>query len=815
MRDESITIPELVAACLDRHETGGMIAVDELLEEHPHHAREVRKRLGTLLEAGLLAPPEDGEPVPDRLGPFRLLKRIGGGGMGIVYLAEQEPLGRRVAIKLIRPDYLYFDRARERFRREIEVVSMLKHPGIVPVYSGGEAEGIPYYAMEYVEGRSLDGVIRSLRGRDPAGLTRRDLLAAATDETASSEPHRLGGGADAPWGDACVDVALQLASALEHAHGRSVLHRDVKPSNIMLLPDGRVLLLDFGLASTRTTSRLTRTDAQIGSLPYMSPEQLRGRDVDERSDIYALGVTLYELLCLGPPYFSADPEETRRLVLHGAPRPLRRVNRSLSWDVETVCQVAMELEPARRYANAGAFARDLRAVLDRRPITARRSSPILRAKRLVQRRPTASVAVSLGVVLVVFGALAWARDQRLARATKEADSRRQDAETQARAGFERALDATDEMLRSARHSILQDHPSGDELVRRLLEDARRIQAELLVDYPEDPELRLAAAIAWNWEAHRRRVRGELAGADEALRQSLPVLHALAAERPDDLAVRDALVFAQQQEGALVNAGAKRGESLDWTRAALELRESTLDALVESGASPDELFEARYQEATERVNVGVNLVLDRRPWEALEHLSCAAALMEELVLEKRTENALFSQMTALLNLAGLWAEVGRPAEAERMAERSLEIGGELLLIDPRPNYEVRAIIGAREHRVLPLAAGGPRGRRRGRARDGGAGAALRGAIPQPRGRPDAASPRPALPRRVPLSRRPRRRPGHPGGGAARRTASSRPSIRTSGRCARSRSRRRSCSPTGTSSTGRPSARSRSRARTWRP
>jgi len=400
------TLQRLVADCLDLLEAEGPPAVEAFLELHPEHAEQVRSRLSRLQEAGLLASREDARPFPERLGPFRLIERLGGGGMGVVYLAEQEPLGRRVALKLVRPDMLYFESARERFRREVEVVARLKHPGIVPVYTVGEEQGIPFYSMEYVEGRSLDDLLRTLRGRDPSQLTGRDVLEAVGD---AGEPVALESGrplAEASWVDVCFHLMLQLVRALEHAHGRGVLHRDLKPSNVMLTPGARVLLLDFGLASTRGTSRLTRTGSQVGSLPYMAPEQLLGRQLDERTDLYAIGVTLYELLGLRLPYFARDPEETRRRILDGVPRPLQEENRSVPWDAETVCLTAMERDAARRYPSARALADDLRAVLRRMPIAARRLGPWLRTKRFVQRNPAWSTGAVLGALIVV-GSIAF------------------------------------------------------------------------------------------------------------------------------------------------------------------------------------------------------------------------------------------------------------------------------------------------------------------------------------------------------------------------------------------------------------------------
>ena len=258
---------------------------------------------------------------PTRLGPFRLLRELGAGGMGIVYLAEEEGLGRTVALKLIRPEHLFFPGSRERFQREIEAVARLQHPNIVPIFSVGEEQGLPFFAMEYVEGRSLSEILSGLRGRNPGELSGADLRAALGDdegqrESTSGTTRQL---FDGNWADACIQLVMQVADALAHAHARGVLHRDIKPSNILLTPDGRARLLDFGLARTEGSQQLTQTTTQIGSLPYLPPEQLdeSTRIPSERQDIYSLGVTLYELLALDSPFLGSDagghaPEDPRR-----------------------------------------------------------------------------------------------------------------------------------------------------------------------------------------------------------------------------------------------------------------------------------------------------------------------------------------------------------------------------------------------------------------------------------------------------------------------------------------------------------------------
>ncbi len=324
-----------------------------LLSKHEEHADALRQFFGVLDIMEAEVPGQ--EDAPTRLGEFRIVREIGRGGMGIVFEAEQTSLKRRVALKVL-PTALRSDRRLlARFRREAEAAARLRHPNIVPVYSIGQAGNAPFFAMEMVSGQSLAEALDERRADRDSGL-----------------PQDVG-----DYQSECVEIVGQLADALAYAHSQGILHRDVKPANVLLEVDGTPRLTDFGLAIDLEASSLTVMGEVLGSPRYMSPEQAFRceKPLDARTDVYSLGVTLYEMLTLRLPYQGTTTSELLAALSTGEVVSPREFGIELPEGLERVLMRALCRDLDERYAGVAEFAEDLRAALQGRSAKPRRRLP--------------------------------------------------------------------------------------------------------------------------------------------------------------------------------------------------------------------------------------------------------------------------------------------------------------------------------------------------------------------------------------------------------------------------------------------------------
>jgi serine/threonine protein kinase len=523
---------QLVDEIAARYRRGERPALEEYTDRHPELADEIRAWLPVVVRLALAGDghPQVSEsaaprpaPVLERLGDFRIIREVGRGGMGVVYEAEQESLGRHVALKVLSKQVLADSRTRQRFEREARAAAKLHHTNIVPVFGVGEHDGLPYYVMQFIQGTGLDVVISELARRAPgsklpAGLpptspadrgevavVAHSLLTGAYPPAAELDPTRtapggLAEGAPAPVVSAAITqppvnllgqaeslsgsqtrrrtywqnvarIGAQVADALDYAHKHGIVHRDIKPSNLLLDAAGTVWVTDFGVAKADDQQNLTVPGDIIGTLRYMPPEAFEGK-TDGRSDVYSLGLTLYELITLRPAFDEKDRAKLVKQVTGSEPPRLRRVNPQVPRDLATVVHKAIDRDPARRYQTCGELARDLGRFVNDEPVLARQSGTLERTWRWCRRNPRVASLLGIVVLLVtllgvggVTSAVVFSRQAREQRHLAEEAIR---AEQKAGAERQRALDeqakaesearrATNEAERANREAATATH----------------------------------------------------------------------------------------------------------------------------------------------------------------------------------------------------------------------------------------------------------------------------------------------------------------------------------------------------------------------
>jgi WD40 repeat protein/serine/threonine protein kinase/tetratricopeptide (TPR) repeat protein len=508
-------VEELAEEFLERFRQGERPSLSEYTRQFPALAEEIRELFPALVMLEDVRPAgATGSKSPsgsanatggkklERLGDYRILREVGRGGMGIVYEAEQESLGRHVALKVLPSQALLDPRHLQRFQREAKAAARLHHTNIVPVFGVGEQDGLHYYVMQFIQGQGLEqvlAVLQRLRGvpastvmsppigqgsahaviqSDPSvagpmsfelasaaiaanslltgifALPKKDMQTARqpdreTDEEpsavslspslsvslSSSEVHLPGQTQQAtlshsgqPYWHSVARIGIQVADALAYAHGQGTLHRDIKPSNLLLDTQGIVWVTDFGLAKANDSEDLTHTGDVVGTLRYMAPERFKGH-ADARSDIYALGLTLYELLTLRPAF---DASERNRLFLQvmsiDPPRP-RKVNPAVPRDLETIVCKAVARDPGHRYQSAAEMAEDLKRFTDDKPIRARPVSEMEKAWRWCRRNPAMALLAAACLMTLALGlaGITWKWREAEGARQRESDAERQTA----------------------------------------------------------------------------------------------------------------------------------------------------------------------------------------------------------------------------------------------------------------------------------------------------------------------------------------------------------------------------------------------------
>jgi tetratricopeptide (TPR) repeat protein len=587
-------------------------------------------------------------PVPlplDRYVPgYEILEEIGRGGMGVVYKAVQAGLHRVVALKMILAGgHAGVDQV-QRFRREAEAVARLQHPNIVQIHEIGEHGGLPFFSLEFVAGGSLG---RKLNGTP-------------------QQPRQA-----AQW------VAV-LARAVHAAHQQGVVHRDLKPGNVLLTTEGTLKITDFGLAkqleSDPGQGAQTRTGEVMGTPSYMASEQAAGNSklIGPATDIYALGAILYEMLTGRPPFRAATAMDTIMQVLHEDPVAPRRLQNKVPVDLETICLKCLAKDPGKRYAGAGALADDLERFLAGQPILARPTSWWERALKWVRRRPAAA-ALLLVIVLttVILLAGSWIVTARLQAERNVAERR-----------LLQAMAAVDRMLTrvSEDKDLLANEPHMEPVRQKLLEDAVAFYQELMAEQSTDPRLRHETGKALFRVGKIRHLLGRFDQAKEAYDQALELEESLAGQFPvntaypkEIAAVSHAYGLTLREMGLLTQAEAMYLRSRDLYRSLLD---------------PDPGNDDLRQGLAQTFNDLGNLLKDNsnsleQSEEGIKAHEQALALREKLAADFPKKPEYQRDLSqSLHNVAYHWQRMNQRAKAEKLYRQAIVLRRELVKNDPK-------------------------------------------------------------------------------------------------------------------------------------
>ncbi|HMF18529.1 MAG TPA: protein kinase [Gemmataceae bacterium] len=571
---------ELIDRLAGRIQAGKPVELESFLQQHPERAQELKEllpaiqvmaQLGQVLATnqGVSASPQPKGHELGTLGDFRILREVGRGGMGIVYEAEQQTLGRRVALKVLPFAATMDPRNLERFRNEAQAAAHLHHNHIVPVFGGGCERGVPYYVMQFIEGQTLAEVIFDLKNQTQPEGTLGQQSAEGLPETRRSAISTLDHPANRDYFRKIAQLGIQAAEALDYAHQRGVIHRDIKPANLILDATGNLWITDFGLANFQgNDARLTRTGDMLGTIRYMSPEQASPKRlaIGPRTDIYSLGTTLYELLTLEPAFPARDRAEMLVQLAYQEPRLPRAVNRAVPQELETIVLKAMAKNPDERYATAQELKDDLQRFLEDQPIRARRPTLAQRWLKWTRRhralvRTMAAAAVVTVTALVLGLVLVWneknktlAAYQEKEKALREKGNALQAEKEQRHKSEENVLfvmEALDRIyLRVEERWLPRDssvHPQDQEV----LEEALVVYERFAQKNADNVEARAETARAYLRTADVCTLLGREARAEDAYQKALDRFQGLVDEFPLKPAYRQDLGRCYANLGAVL------------------------------------------------------------------------------------------------------------------------------------------------------------------------------------------------------------------------------------------------------------------------
>ncbi len=538
----------------------------------------------------------------DRLGDFRIVREIGRGGMGVVYEAIQESLGRTVALKVLTADVAQAPQQLARFKREAQAAAMLHHTNIVPIFGVGHDDGLYYYVMQHIDGIGLDALVEYQRPKqlplprsDSLDQSNRSPTATSTLLDKSLSWRRI------------ATYGIQIAEAVDYAHHQGILHRDIKPANLLVDMHDTVWVTDFGLAKIFGDDGLTKTGDLFGTIRYMAPEQFEGHST-RSSDIYSIGVTLYELATLEPAFGQSDAKQLMLTITQQGVSRSQLTSRSIPKDLETIILKAAAFNSRHRYATAGKLADDLQRFCSGEPISARHTSSLRRVWRWSCRNPALATLSSLSLLLLllvaIVASIGWIhvedarqealvlanQQQRQARALRVANQRARDESEHAHEESERAEDnlqlamrAFEEIIdrvsnRGFPESLKLDDEDDQALPPILFTDADAELLQSMLAFYEEFALRNNANESIPFEAakaHHRigDIRLSLSQFEQALLaydKALAAYRLIATSGPSDVGVLRVMAEAMNQRGVVYGRTGRLGEAIESHLAARDL-----------------------------------------------------------------------------------------------------------------------------------------------------------------------------------------------------------------------------------------------------
>jgi tetratricopeptide (TPR) repeat protein len=565
-----------------------------------------------------------------RLGPYRIVAELGRGGMGIVFRAVDDDLRRTVALKVLRPD-LADEEAKARLVREAQLAARFRHEHVIGVHAVVQPPGgLPYLVMEYVDGQPLSAILRDQKRLEPRQA---------------------------------VEWLVQAADGLAAAHAAGLVHRDVKPGNILIeKATGKAKLGDFGLARAEAhTQTLTQAGAIMGTPVYMSPEQARAAPTDPRTDVYSLGVTLYEVLT-GEVPFRGTALMVVRQILTEEPRPPRRLNDHIPRDLETICLKAMAKEPARRYANAGELADDLRRWQRGETIRARPAGPVYRAWRWCRRRPLVAGLAAALLLTFVGGFAAVFAQWRAAVAARDAEATQRE---RAEKSYRLAREALDRCMELKKDPRLQEGDLQD-LQTKLAEAEKTFYEQFVQIRGDDPDFQFQRAVAFNKLGSVTAELGQPAEAVEHFRQALDLLEALTEQHPEDWNYRDESATVLDELGKALHAAGRSEQAGSAFQRAIDLETALIaERPAERNVQQNKAIALHHLGNWHR-DAG-------RLKDAEDALRQAVDLQTRLVEQAPEAHGYLQHKAAFLDtLADVCARDGRPREAEGYYKAELDI-----------------------------------------------------------------------------------------------------------------------------------------------